>query len=126
MSDFGKNLRAIRLSRGLSQEELASLLGTSKQVISRYENGQRSPKISVASEYARKLNVSLRVLNGDPDAPHEQDDFSTGKNAPVQQDERTAEVIRLFGSLDPEHQETMIQVLRGLLADQKTSRGSQE
>lgn len=46
-------------------------------------------------------------------------------NAPVQQDERTSEVIRLFGALDQEHQETMLQVLRGLLADQKTNRGSQ-
>ncbi len=47
------------------------------------------------------------------------------RDAPIQQDERTSEVIRLFANLDPAHQATMIQVLRGLLADQKTSRGSQ-
>ena len=41
---FGQNLRALRAERGFSQEELAALLGTTKQVVSRYENGQRTPK----------------------------------------------------------------------------------
>lgn len=52
------------------------------------------------------------------------DDEVLELNAPTQQDERTSEVIRLFAALDQEHQETLIQVLRGLLADQKTGRGS--
>ena len=52
----------------MSQEELAALLGTSKQVISRYETGQRSPKITVASEYAAKLGVPISALEGVTDA----------------------------------------------------------
>ena len=68
MSDFGRKLREIRLQRQLSQEELAQLLGTSKQVISRYENGQRSPKISVAQRYADILGVPLAVLGGEEPA----------------------------------------------------------
>ena len=64
MSDFGHRLRQIRIEMKMSQEEFAKLLGTSKQVISRYENGQRSPKISVAADYAQKLGISLNVLNG--------------------------------------------------------------
>lgn len=65
MSDFGDALRTIRVMRGMTQEEFAELLGTSKQVISRYENGQRSPKISVAKEYAERLGITLSELNGD-------------------------------------------------------------
>ena len=65
MSDFGKKLRNIRLERSMTQDEFAALLGTSKQVISRYENNQRSPKISVAAEYARRLGVPLSALNDD-------------------------------------------------------------
>lgn len=49
---------------GLSQEELAAKLGTSKQVISRYENGQRIPKITVAHEYAAILGCPLSALVG--------------------------------------------------------------
>ena len=62
MTVFGENLKQIRLERNLSQDELAILLGTSKQVISRYETGQRSPKVSVVAEYAEKLGVTINRL----------------------------------------------------------------
>ena len=54
---FGQNLRALRAERGFSQEELAALLGTTKQVVSRYENGQRTPKVTVVEEFARRLGA---------------------------------------------------------------------
>jgi transcriptional regulator with XRE-family HTH domain len=59
---FGDKLKKIRIERELSQQQLADLLGTSKQVISRYETNQRTPKITVAQEYADKLNVPLNYL----------------------------------------------------------------
>ncbi len=68
MTKFGDQLRKLRLERGMSQEDMAALLGTSKQVISRYETGQRSPKITVASAYAEKLGVPLSDLEGNPPA----------------------------------------------------------
>ena len=61
---FGDNLKRIREERKLSQEQLASILGTSKQVVSRYETKQRSPKVTIVSDYADKLNVSLAQLTG--------------------------------------------------------------
>lgn len=70
MGNFGDNLRTIRTERGLSQEALAQLLGTSKQVISRYENGQRTPKVNAAAKYAQLLGVSLASLNGEDPLPH--------------------------------------------------------
>lgn len=70
MSDFGRALRAIRRERALSQEELARILGTSKQVISRYENGQRIPKITIVRDYANRLGVPLgHLADGEPDLP---------------------------------------------------------
>ena len=69
MTPFGENLRKIRIERGMSQEEFAELLGTSKQVISRYETAQRSPKVSTVSEYSEKLGVSIATLTGDVMAP---------------------------------------------------------
>lgn len=62
---FGDRLKAIRLEKHMSQDEFASLLGTSKQVISRYETNQRTPKITVANEYATVLNIPLNALLGD-------------------------------------------------------------
>jgi transcriptional regulator with XRE-family HTH domain len=55
----------MRKEMGLSQEEFAAILGTSKQVLSRYETNQRAPKITLAREYAEKLNVSLDYMLGD-------------------------------------------------------------
>lgn len=62
MALFGDKLKAIRRDRNLTQEELARILGTSKQVISRYENNLRSPKIDVVSDYADRLGVPVEFL----------------------------------------------------------------
>lgn len=63
---FGEILKKYRADHdNMSQQELANILGTTKQVISRYETGQRDPKISIAAEYAEKLGVPLSQLLGD-------------------------------------------------------------
>lgn len=62
---FGSTLKQLRLERSMSQEEFARLLGTTKQVISRYENDQRTPKITIANEYANLLDIPLTTLLGD-------------------------------------------------------------
>ena len=62
--EFGDMLKAIRKKRSLTQDELASILGTTKQVISRYETKQRVPRLSVVEDYAAKLGVPLSLLSG--------------------------------------------------------------
>lgn len=79
MTKFGDQLRKLRRERGMSQEDLAKLLGTSKQVISRYETGQRSPKITVASDYAMKLGIPLSELEGSSDS-HVESQFPLPSN----------------------------------------------
>lgn len=69
MSRFGDALRRLRLERGLSQEGLANLLGTTKQVISNYETGKRVPKLTVAKEYADWLRVPLSYFDDDAAQP---------------------------------------------------------
>lgn len=64
MSCFSENLRRIRFERHMTQEEFATLLGTTKQNISRYESGQVSPKITTAQAIANRLGISLSELNG--------------------------------------------------------------
>lgn len=60
---FGETIKAIRSMLGFSQEEFAALLGTSKQVLSRYETNQRVPKISIVVEFAEKLHLPVSVLS---------------------------------------------------------------
>ena len=59
---FGERLRELRKEKEMSQEEFAKILGTSKQILSRYELDQRTPKIDQVLKYAQKLNVSVDYL----------------------------------------------------------------
>lgn len=65
MTEFGENLRKLRKERKLSMDALAEKAGTSKQVLSRYENGERVPKISMVKKLADALGVSVSELSGE-------------------------------------------------------------
>ncbi|NLT41025.1 MAG: helix-turn-helix domain-containing protein [Clostridiales bacterium] len=85
MSTFGEKLRKIRKERKMSQEELAAILGTSKQVISRYEKGQRIPKITTAKQFALSLGLPLEYLAGDElnMLPPEAVPYQQGRRLPI-------------------------------------------
>ncbi|MEM5768719.1 MAG: S24 family peptidase [Bacillota bacterium] len=68
-SVFKDRLRARRIFLGLSQEELAAKINSSKQVISTYETGARIPKVEMADKIAFALNVSLDYLMGNVESP---------------------------------------------------------
>lgn len=59
---FAKAILARRKQLGLTQEELAERVGTTKQVVSKYENGQRSPKVIMANAFAAALETTLDEL----------------------------------------------------------------
>ena len=54
----GRNLRRIRLKKGLTQEEFADRSGFSQQYLSGLERGQRNPTIITLYELATALGVS--------------------------------------------------------------------
>lgn len=62
---FGEKLKSLRHEKALTQEELANLLGTSKQIISLYESGQRIPKITVVQDFANKLKIPVSYFTED-------------------------------------------------------------
>lgn len=62
--DFKVRLRQVRLSRGLSQQVLASKLGLSKQAVSNYESGANTPTFLVLLQLSRELGVTLDCLAG--------------------------------------------------------------
>jgi len=52
---------AQRLARGLSQQELAQLCGTTQSAIARLESGGRPPKIDTLLRIADALDCELEV-----------------------------------------------------------------
>ena len=60
--ETGEKIRALRESRGMSQEQLALLLDTTKNSISKYENGQMEMKISMLYRLADLFGVTPNDL----------------------------------------------------------------
>jgi transcriptional regulator with XRE-family HTH domain len=62
MKDFALRLRTLRRERGLSQRQLAELVGCETMLISRYERGTGLPKMETLVTLAHALRVSLDEL----------------------------------------------------------------
>lgn len=52
-------LKEFREQKGLSQTELANLVGLKQTTISQYENGSRRPNLLIAKKTADALGMSL-------------------------------------------------------------------
>lgn len=73
MSNIGTIIRTMRLSRGLSQAQLADLAGLKRSAIGNYENGVREPDLDTIEALADAFNVSMSDLldNGERDPEEE-------------------------------------------------------
>ncbi len=54
----GRNVKRLRLKRGLTQEQFAEISGFSQQYISGLEQGRRNPTVVTLFELATALRVS--------------------------------------------------------------------
>lgn len=64
---FAEILKQERLDRQMTLEQMANFLGTTKQVLSRYERGERSPKLITAATFAKKLGIPIEAFESDID-----------------------------------------------------------
>ena len=67
LKKIGEQIRFIRLDKGLTQKQLAHLIGKDQQSIQRLEAGNINPSYIYLCEIANGLNVSLLdILNSLP------------------------------------------------------------
>jgi len=57
----GYQIARLRIQRGLSQAQLAELVGTQQPSIARLENGSRFPSLSFLHKLAAALNARIEV-----------------------------------------------------------------
>lgn len=62
--NFAEQLKEIRKSKKMTQEQLARLCNVSQGTVANWEKGKRTPDIETMSMIADVLNVSLDVLSG--------------------------------------------------------------
>ena len=101
---FGKRLSEIRKSKGISQSELADMLGSRAPVIGRYEREEARPSVDVANRIAELLNVSLDYLVGNTDQILDQD---------------TLKRLDSIAKLPEKEQQFILKAFDGLIRDAK-------
>lgn len=62
MASLGENIKKARIKKGMTQEELAIALNTTKAAISRYELNKRRPRDEVVQNMAIILDVGIFEL----------------------------------------------------------------
>lgn len=85
---IGECIKELRVNKKISQETLADVCGVSMQAVSKWENGQSYPDISILPVLAEYFNVSLdMLLTGDAKNMETEDWFSG-------EDEQIKELLR--------------------------------
>ena len=77
MPTFGENLRALRKSRGYSQEKFADVIGSTQAAVTAWERDTRMPNLQMITHIANVFKVpvssliSLEVSGNESDADKE-------------------------------------------------------
>lgn len=106
---LGERIALLRKAHGITQAQLAEVLGVSQQTVQAYEVGRRRIQVAALPVVARTLKVSLEELFG------ESKQAARGKRGPASKLEHHLERI---GSLPKPRQRAVIDVIEAMLAQQ--------
>ena len=59
---LGRNLKRIRMEKGISQGDIVRSLGMDRAFISNIENGKTNPTLATIAKLAKVLNISIDKL----------------------------------------------------------------
>ena len=62
MATFGENIRALRMSRGYSQEKFARVIGSNQANITAWERNTRMPSFETVMHIAETMHVPISTL----------------------------------------------------------------
>lgn len=100
----GERIKRLREDMKLTQEEMAKMLNTTKQTISKYEKG------IVTNIPSNRIEAMAKILNTSPEYILGWDDEQ--KKGTIQKDDpdekKKDEIRRLFAQMSPDQQETFL------------------
>jgi transcriptional regulator with XRE-family HTH domain len=102
---FGERITSIRKRKGISQAELGKQVGTSGDIIGKYERNEVKPSIEVASNIADVLEISV--------------DYLLGKTS-MEIDKTTLKRLEDIAGLPTEKQSELFNVIDAYIRDFKT------
>ena len=101
-SDLGAKVKKLRISQGLTQEDVAKALDVTPGYISNVENGRNLMTLRMLSYYAELTGVSLDYLAGSVDKNYQNTALDT-------------EIMQLVSKLASDSKATLISTLRVLI-----------
>lgn len=107
-SEFGTRLFHLRKQHGWSQPELGKRIGTSGDIIGRYERGDMTPSVEVARKLARELGVTVDYLAGESDLPE------------ALQDSAMLDRWKALEEIPDEDRDRILYLVDGLIRDART------
>lgn len=106
-----QNLKALRDSLNMTQEEFGKSIGLAKSTYNNYETGVRDPKSDFWIAIAQKYNVSIDYLMGLEDPQNENQPAPTNGDELAEDDKR---IIELLHQLTPENRERIVEIIKAL------------
>lgn len=103
--NFARNLKHLRIKKGLNQAELGNILGKDYSTIGKWENGTRSPNVQDTIDVCNFFDITLNDM-----LLH---DLVLKNEYKLSPSEFETEVKNLLSqtSLDPKKKDTMISIL---------------
>lgn len=111
--NIGKNIKQMRESLGMEQQELAEKLNISNKTISSWECGRTEPKMGMIEAMCKVFNCSkTRLIDGDLEEPKPfGDDNKIIDLRGMKLTDDDIEYIRKFVELKPDVKEKLIQMI---------------
>ena len=100
------NIKAYRLSVGLTQQELGKRIGVGKSTVSMYENGERTPPLDILKSMASIFNINIDALVGEKE------------KAPDKVPEAEDELVQLIRLMPEDMKKIYVDALRAALKAQ--------
>jgi transcriptional regulator with XRE-family HTH domain len=107
-SELGSRVFQLRKERGWSQPELGKKIGTSGDIIGRYERGDMTPSVEVARKLARVLGVTVDYLAGEHDLPE------------ALKDPAMLDRWKALEEIAPDDRDRILYLVDGLIRDART------
>nr|MBO2495053.1 XRE family transcriptional regulator [Clostridia bacterium] len=103
---IGRKIKELRLKKGITQEELAKVLGVTTSMVGMYETGARKPSYEVLNKIARYFNVTTDYLLG----------------LEEQQDAEIRAIARAFKALSTEKRELLRKLVESMAEEARKER----
>lgn len=113
---IGENIKRLRESRGMTQEEMGAIADVSAMAVSQWENGRAVPRMGAVERIARYFGVTKSELIEDSGV-----DYATMRLDDLSTDER--ELLDIYRSLDTRARHDLLRIAASLSAARNIDSG---